>query len=386
LIPSLRQRFNEQFRPEKYQRFLRLLEQRSHTPAHFRHSETPFFLPNALASRMAEAGQELIFQLTENRSYLADSEKVIPDQWRVRGEEGPPLFVQVDFGLDTDLNPQLVEIQGFPTLYAYQPVMAECYQEAYDLGDLAYLPNGLTLDEYKAKLRQAIVGDHYPDEVVLLEIDPWNQKTCGDFRVTEEWFGVRTVDILDVKQIGRSLFYERDGRRVPIRRIYNRAIVDELERRGVTLPFDITGDLDVEWAGHPNWFFRISKFSLPYLHHATVPETHFLSSAPRIQNPADWVLKPLFSFAGLGVVVGPTQEQIEAADPESYILQRRIQFASPINTPHGPTKCEIRMMYLWLDDEPELVNLIIRTGRGAQMGVDFNKGLEWVGASAAFLA
>ena len=35
------------------------------------------------------------------------------------------MFVQADFGLDQELRPPLVEIQGFPTLYAYQPLLAE---------------------------------------------------------------------------------------------------------------------------------------------------------------------------------------------------------------------------------------------------------------------
>jgi hypothetical protein len=84
-----------------------------------------------------------------------------------------PLFVQADFGLDANLEPQLVEIQGFPSLYSYQPVMAECYREAYGIDPgLATLPGGLTLDEYHACCAEAIVGEHDPANVILLEIDP----------------------------------------------------------------------------------------------------------------------------------------------------------------------------------------------------------------------
>lgn len=385
MIPSLRQRFNEQFSNDKYERFLALVERRTFTPPKFRHSETPLFLPRALAREMAHAGRELVLQLMRNPLYLAESERAIPEAFRVQGDEGVPLFLQVDFGLDRYLRPKLVEIQGFPSLYAYQPVLADCYREIYRL-EQPFYPDGLNHETYRDLVCRAILADTNPKETILLEIDPWNQKTRGDFVLTQKLCGVRTVDIRDVRQSGRELYYEYDGRRIGIRRIYNRAIVDELQRRGIPLRFDWTGDLDVEWAGHPNWFFRISKFSLPYLRHETVPETYLVRDKRSVEDPENWVLKPLFSFAGMGVVVGPSGEQIASADPDGYILQRRIDFAAPIATPFGPTKCEIRMMYLWLEDAPTVVNIVVRTGRGAQMGVDFNTGLEWVGASAAFLS
>ena len=308
-------------------------------------------------------------------------------------EENAPLFVQADFGLVRDdagtLQPRLVEIQGFPSLYAYQPVLAEAYRDAYEIDRaLPYLSHGRNRGQYFDVLGEAIMGDTEPAETVLLEIDPANQKTRADFAVTERECGVRAVDIRAVKKRGRKLYYDRDGKETPIRRIYNRVIVDELERRGDTIPFAWTDDLDVSWAGHPNWFFLLSKFSLPWLRHECVPETYFLNHAPRVKNLDDWVLKPLYSFAGIGVVVGPTREQLDAipvARREDYILQRRLRFEPTLETPHGMTQIEIRIMYLWRDGAPEMVNVILRTGRGTMMGVDHNKGLEWVGASAAFL-
>jgi hypothetical protein len=312
----------------------------------------------------------------------------IPEGYRTPHEAAYPLFLQADFGLDSDLQPKLVEIQGFPTLYAYQPVMAECYREAYGIpSDLATLPDGLTTAAYHDLLREAIVGRHDPENVVLLEIDPAHQKTRADFGLTRELLGVPTVDIAAVRKHGNRLFYDRDGIEIPIRRIYNRAIVDELERKGVRIAFDFRDDLDVEWAGHPNWFFRLSKFSLPYLNHPAVPHTVFLDRVGAVEHPERYVLKPLYSFAGSGVIVGPTTEQIAevpAAQRSQYILQERVDFQPVIETPAGPTKLEIRIMYIWLD-RLRSVNTIIRTGRGAQMGVDHNKGFEWVGASAAFI-
>lgn len=375
MISSLREKFNREFTPAKYARFLSLLEERCGEPVQFRHSETPVFLPVSLVEKVASYGREIVEQLLADEQYRREAPPV-PHEYPV------PLFVQADFGLDQNLEPKLVEVQGFPSLYAYQPAMAQAYSDAYGI-DGAPFPDCLTADVYSSLLQQAIVGDHDPENVVLTEIDPWHQKTRHDFLMTERLLGIRTVDITTIERRGDRLYH--DG--TPIHRIYNRAIVDEIERKGIQLPFRFTDDLDVEWAGHPQWFFRLSKFSLPYLNHPAVPQTRFLDQAAGIGNPRDYVLKPLYSFAGLGVVVGPTGEQLEAIPVErrhDYILQERVEFRPVIDTPYGPTKIEVRIMYLWLD-YMRPVNIIIRMGRGAQMGVDFNKGMEWVGASAALI-
>jgi hypothetical protein len=393
VIRSLRSTFNRQFREEDYARFLALLEERTGVPPLFRHNETPVFLPLRLVEQMDRAGREMVEQLLANATYLKAARARIPAQYRVPNEAPSPLFVQADFGLVRDeagqLHPRLVEIQGFPSLYAYQPVLAETYRDAYGLDPaLHYLPGGQTRAAYFAKLREAICGDADPSQTVLLEIDPDNQKTRVDFALTEKECGVRTVDVRAVRKRGNRLFHTCDGRETEIRRIYNRVIVDELERRGEEIPFAWTDDLDVEWAGHPNWFFLLSKYSLPWLKQVCVPETWFLDEAPAVEDLDDWVLKPLFSFAGLGVVVGPTREQLDAvpaARRHDYILQRRMRFANTVETPYGLTQIEIRIMYIEREGRLEMVNVILRSGRGRMMGVDHNKGLAWVGASAAFL-
>lgn len=389
---ALRDWFNSNWTPEKYRQFLAGLNADLGAPVEFRISETPCFFDEALASRMCEAGVALLGQLIGNPEYQEASEAAIPAEYRVPNEAAQPMFVQVDYGVVRDaqgnLQPRLVEIQGFPSLYGFQPLMAEHYKSAYGLDpNLKYLLNDLDRPRYNSLLGQAIVGKHDPENVILMEIDPVHQKTRCDFIATERICGIPTVDIRAIKQEGRKLFYERHGRRVPIARIYNRTIIDELERKGVAAPFRWTDDLDVEWAGHPNWYFRLSKFSIPFLKHESVPEAHFFDRVDRLpDDPENWVLKPLYSFAGLGVIVGPARADLETVrDRANYILQRRIRFDPVIETPHGPTNAEIRLMFIWLDGQPPLpVNTIIRTGRGKMMGVDHNKGLEWVGASAAF--
>jgi len=389
---ELRRQFNANWTPEKYARFLAAIDAGSGTHVAFRNCETPCFLPTALIEKMAIYGRELVLQLTGSAEYRKLSDATIPPDFNVAHEDALPMFLQVDFGIAEDLEPKLVEIQAFPSLYAYQPFLVHTYQEVYDLDpQLSCYLEGLDSASYQSLLREAIVGKRQSENVVLLEIDPLHQKTLCDFLLTERNFGVRPVCITQVHQSGRELWYERDGRRIPIHRIYNRAIVDELVRKEIKPGFDLTGDLDVEWAGHPNWYFRISKFSIPYLKHVSVPKTWFLNELPAIPTDLEsYVLKPLYSFAGLGVIVGPTRADIDAV-PETqrpnFILQERVNFVPTIETPHGPTKAEIRVMYVWPTGAPEPIatTTIIRMGRGKMMGVDQNKNMEWVGASAAFL-
>jgi hypothetical protein len=393
MVPSLREAFNASWSPDKYARFLSMLDETSGCHVGFRNCETPCFLPSNIVDNLAQAGRDLTLQLTSNAEYRTLSNATIPDRYYVPNEDPLPLFIQADFGLAEGNQPKLVEIQAFPSLYAYQPFLARTYREAFDLDpNLSCFLSGLTPDSYKEILGQAILNGHPSENVILLEIQPELQKTRCDFLLTERVYGVRAVCVSKVRKHGRELYYERDGKLVRIHRIYNRAIVDELERKPEVRPgFDFRAAVDVEWAGHPNCYFRISKFSIPFLKHPSVPRTWFLDELTEIPSDLEnYVLKPLYSFAGLGVVVGPSQadlDNVPADRRHDYILQERVNFVPIINTPHGPTKAEIRVMYIWPPGEPEPVPVttIIRMGRGKMMGVDHNKNMEWVGASAAFV-
>ncbi len=394
MIPSHRHAFNASFTQDKYDRLRREMTARCGMDVPFALCETPCFFPAALVGRLGEDGKALIHQLVDNPEYRARSEASIPAHFRVPNEAPHPMFIQVDFGLVRDsageLQPKLVELQAFPSLYAYQPVLSQAYIDVFGLDpNLGYFLNGLDAQTYKRLLGDAIVAGHDPKNVVLMEIHPEEQKTRPDFLLTEKLLGIRTVCITKIRKQGRKLFYEENGKQVPIGRIYNRAIVDELERKGVKLPFDFRDDLDVEWAGHPNWYFRMSKYSIPYLKHPSVPRTWFLDQLPEVPTDLEnFVLKPLYSFAGLGVVIAPSRKDIDAiptAKRGEYILQERLNFTPVVETPHGATKVELRMMYIWLD-ELRPVLTIVRMGRGLMMGVDQNKGMAWVGSSAALIS
>ena len=396
MIPALREEFNRNFTSAKYQNLLQSLDRISGTHIEYRVSETPCFVPKPLIDQMSEYGRDLVLQLVNNPHYRKVSAATVPPKYNVANETALPMFVAVDFGLvrgsSGELEPKLVELQAFPSLYGYQPRMAEQFIASYGLSkDLGVYLSGYDHDSYWELLDSLIVAGHDPENVILMEIDPQHQKTLPDFNITQEKLGIAVVDILTLKKRGRKLYYTKDGREIEVQRIYNRTIADELERKQITLPFDLRDELEVEWAGHPNWYFRISKFSIPYLQHRCVPRTWFVDENPVVPTDnQNYILKPLYSFAGVGIKFAPTEADIDAipaGQRHDYILQERMQFEPVIHTPHGPTQMEVRMMYVWPEGgELTPVLPLIRMGRGMMMGVDHNKNLEWVGSSAALMA
>jgi hypothetical protein len=418
VIPDLRIRFNRSFTLERYASLLAWLQEHCGVRVEFRVSETPIFVPLSLLEEMANAGAELAHALIGRADYLAAARQAIPPAYRVAGNTAHPHFLTADFALARDssgnLAPRLVEIQAFPSVYGYQAVLGAGYREIFELnGSLGMFLGGLGEEKYWNMLRRTILGGHAPENVVLTEVDPMHQKTRPDFEVTARRLGISVVDIAALEPAGSKLHYRnQNGRLVPIHRIYNRAIVDELIARNIQLPFDLTREWEVEWAGHPNWYFLISKFSLPWLcrppgSHPVVPPAVFLDDflegpgrsaleeagvpIPRQSGSdayPDLLLKPLFSFAGKGIQFDPTQAQLEsipAPERGEFLLQQRLNFVPTIETPHGLTQAEIRILYLWPDDGTLTPVLsLVRLGRGKMMGVDHNKNQEWVGGSAAF--
>ncbi len=392
MVPHLRAYYNKNFSEQKYRLFLKRLDAICGMHIEFRVSETPVFIPSTLMQAMVEAGRDIILQLVNNPDYHVKAARAIPAEFNVPNETPHPLFVAVDFGIvqlpEGGFAPRLIELQGFPTLFAFQPVQSMLFKEVFGLpGECRFLLGGLDFEQYLLLFRAAVLGEHEPEHVVLMELDPDKQKTRPDFLLTERFCGIRTVNIREVVKQGNALFYHRNGKLTPIRRIYNRAIADEVVRSGAELPFSFRDELAVEWAGHPNWFFRISKFSLPFIRHATVPRTFFLHE---MSTPPDdlenWVLKPLFSFAGSGVIIGPTRAQLDALPAEQrqhYVLQEKVEYGSFVETPYGGTKAEVRIMFIWNDELTPVANLV-RMGRGKMMGVDHNKNMAWVGSSAGF--
>src|SRR5947209_10705862 len=170
MIPELRERFNREFTAEKYARFLSRLDQVSGTQVKFRVCESPIFIPRELQAKMERAGAELVHQLVGNATYHAASDVSIPAAYNVPRESAHPLFIQVDFGLVRDsageLQPKLVELQGFPSLYAFQPALSQTYKEVYELGDeLTNFSSELDAASYRELLCRVVLGGHDPEQV-----------------------------------------------------------------------------------------------------------------------------------------------------------------------------------------------------------------------------
>jgi len=419
VIPDLRERFNQSFTERHYADLLSSLSRDSDTAIEFRVAETPVFVPKTLLDEMAEQGRALAMRLIDDPEYLAAARRAIPAGYDVANQTPRPHFLTADFALirrsSGDMAPRLVEIQAFPSVFAYQALLCDAYRAVYGLADnLGVFLSGLDADGYWELFAQTVLGGHDRKHVVLTEVDPLHQKTRPDFHCTAKRLGIAVVDISELVPINDKLHYrDEGGRLVPIERIYNRAIADELIGRGIRLPFDLTRPWKVEWAGHPNWYFLISKFSVPWLtdpavQDTAVPPAVFLSdflegpgraklaalgvNLPPDSRPEtiyhDLLLKPLFSFAGKGIQFDPTQAQLDAIPTErrgEFLLQQRMTFVPTIDTPHGVTQAEFRILYLWPDRGSLTPALsLVRLGRGKMMGVDHNKDQAWVGASAAF--
>ncbi len=392
MISTYRKKFNQEFSQEKYNQIKEYLKQKSGLEPTFRISESPLFLTKDFEAKLIEASESIIDQIKALPPNVLQN--AIPDNCRVPNDTEKPHFFTIDFGIckneNGEVEPQLIELQAFPSLYAFQRVFEDAFCDVYPF--LSELRNTISPEDFKNHLRGLIVGEENPENVVLLEIYPEKQKTAIDFALTEKLLGIKTVCLTRVKKNGRKLYYENEGQLTEIKRIYNRVIFDELDRiPNLKTEFDFREDIDVKWITHPNWFFKISKFLLPLLQHPFVPKSYFLNEFPETEDLKNFVLKPLFSFAGSGVNLNPTKEITDAIeDKQNYILQRKVEYAPIFEDINGDfSKAEIRLLYIWPEnnDLPILMENLARMTKAAMVNVDFNKkDAIWIGSSNAFFA
>jgi hypothetical protein len=391
MIEPLRRAFNASWNERAYEAYKERLAEAAGSRIGFRICESPVFLPPALRDAMVQGALEIWDQLLQPAA-LERSKAAVPPDFDVPGSDDHPLFAQADFAVvevEGRLAPRLIELQGFPSLYAFQLLQGRlCLEMVPGHGEpLEFLLSGLDDVGYRRVVGDAILGSHPAENVVLLDLDPPGQGTYPDFAATEKLFGIRAVCPTDVTKSGRELWYERDGKKTRILRVYNRLIVDEIVEKNVSLPFRFNEELDVEWAGHPNWFFRWSKHALPGLEHPLVPEARLLSDFDRVPEDLDhWVLKPLFSFSGSGVKVDVTPQDV-AAVPEkeraSTLLMRKVDYAPVVQAPDGGrSRIEVRVMFVWRDGRPVPVTTLARLSQGKMMGVKFNRDRTWVGSTS----
>lgn len=390
MIPKYRKQFNEEFSQEKYHNVIKNIEKNAQVKLGFRNSESPIFLSADFKKKLLDVSNSIVSQIKNipNDELL----KAVPKNCYVPNDTLFPEFLTLDFGIckneNGEIEPQLIELQAFPTLYAYQEEYECAITEEYPF--LKELRNSIPKPEYIQFLKEVIIGEENPENVILLEIFPEKQKTAIDFALTKEYIGIETVCLTKVKREGKTLFYEKNGKKIEIKRIYNRVIFDELLLyKDLELEFDFSQEVHVKWITHPNWFFKVSKYILPKLQHQFIPKSYFLNEFPTIENLENFVLKPLFSFAGSGVDLYPTAEKIaRITDKENFIMQRKVNYHPLFEDINGEfSKAEIRLLYLWKEDQdfPELMDNLVRMTKAEMVNVDFNKrDAIWIGSSIAF--
>ena len=403
MIPEIREKFNAAFTERKYKDFLKDLDSKHPGSIEFRVAETPVFIPKDFTKKMIDACEAIVDIITDTK-FKALTQRAIPKNENIPNENDHTDFIAFDFGIcenaEGELEPQLIEMQGFPTLFGFQVYYPQVIEKHFESpGNFSNYLNGYDADSYIQFLKEIILGGHQPENVILLELKPHKQKTRIDFYCTQDYVPIQIVCLTELIQEarpddavgrGKKLFYEKDGKKIEIKRIYNRIIFDELAQIKDTLGdvVDITQPLDVEWAPHPNWFYRISKFTLPLIRHPYVPKTYYLNEVTQVPHDLEnYVLKPLFSFAGQGVIIDLTQKDIDnVKDPENWILQRKVKYADIIKTPDIPAKAEIRIFYFWKKGAPRpiAVNNLARLSKGKMIGVRYNMDKEWVGGSVAY--
>lgn len=390
MISQYRKLFNEQFSTEKYQQFLDDVASDFDYLPTFRMAETPFFISNDLKSKLVEGCEDVIKLITQ-KDFNQLTERALDLNTKVPNEDAHTTFLAIDFGIceeNGEVVPKLIEVQGFPSLYNYQYILFEKFKNHYPfLEELTPFLNGISSTEYLSILQEVICNNHPAENVILLEIEPEKQNTKIDFLYCKHHFGIPIVCVTEIIKHGNQLFYTNsDGQEILIKRIYNRVIFDELElRTDLNLSFSFSDNLEIEWAGHPNWFFRISKFILPYLKGKYFIETTLLSDLKEIPTDLEnYVLKPLFSFSGSGVIFHVKKEDIEAVvDKELYILQKKVNYIPIVQSPDGKVKAEVRILCVWKKEDaaPTLLCNLVRLSRGEMIGVKFNKDKDWVGGT-----
>lgn len=394
MISALRDQFNKSFTQEKYQQFMDDLDSKHPGDIVFRVAETPIFVPKDFTKKMIDACERIV-DVIVSPDFKKMTERSIPLRETVPGENDHTDFIAFDFGVCEnelgELEPQLVEMQGFPSLFAFQVYYPQVVAKHFEIPEgFSHYLNGYGDESYINLLKDIILDGHNIENVILLELKPHEQKTRIDFYCTQDYLHIPIVCLTELVADGRKLFYKKDGNKIEVKRIYNRIIFDELTHIKDELGdvVDLTKPYDVEWVPHPSWFYRISKFTLPFIQHPYVPETFFLDEVTQLPDDLEkFVLKPLFSFAGQGVVIDVTREDIDnIEDPSNWILQRKVKYAEVIKTPDVPAKAEIRIFYFWKkgDKRPVAVCNLGRLSKGKMIGVRYNMDKDWVGGTVAY--
>jgi hypothetical protein len=383
--PNCRKSYNDSFTEEAYHSYVNEINEIGNGQLDFRIAETPVFVSNEMKAMLLEAGEEILDFLTSD-TFLEISKENNPFS-----RHWPDMLV-MDFGIcktpEGDIEPRLIELQGFPSLYAFEFFQDQQLRNHFTIpSNFSSYLNGYTPNEYQQLLRDIIIGPENTENVILLELFPDKQKTRIDFHCTEKLLGIKTVCITTLSKEGDHLYYQINGKKFQIKRIFNRVIPDEWKKHNDILPFDPFDTNGIIWLNHPSWYYSISKQLLPYLDSRYVPKAFFLDELTTPLPLEKYVLKPLFSYAGTGVVLSPDETTVnDIAHPHQWILQEKMEYAKIIMTPDIPAKTEIRLFYFRKKEwtRPRAIHNLARLSKGEMIGTRYNKDHSWVGGSIAY--
>lgn len=391
MIPEYREAFNRRYKEEYYSALLAEVVEQFGEPCPFRISETPVFISKSLKTDILEACEAILHQL-ESLDFGMIRNRFVPGALQCPAPLGKPHFLAIDFGLieeEGSIVPRLIELQAFPSLFYYQNFLGKAFYRHYPnlpAQGFHYLLGGLDEEQYLQHLSELILGGHAPEHVILMEIFPDKQKTRIDFTATRQALGIEVVCYTQVIREGHKLFYKKEGKKIPIHRIYNRVIQDELQQLpNLSLPFLISDEVDVEWVTHPDWFFMISKSIMPLLAHKSIPPSYYVPDFPEGEDPSRYVLKPLFSFAGTGINLHPDRTLLnQLEEPYRYLLQRKVSYAPLVKTrTDKPSKVELRILYIRNEKTGALQPVInlTRMAKGPLINVSHLTAERWIGSS-----
>ena len=394
MIKDIRTYFNQQMQTPQYESYLNYFNSRYPGALDFRMAETPIFIPEDFKIKLLATG-EYVIDFIQSNEFQTHTQAALNTNFKVPNEPPYPSCLVMDFAIssneDGTLHPKLIELQGFPSLFGLEVLQDMAFRSVYDI-PIAYSPylNEYQRPHYLAHLERIIKGEE-DQHTILLEIHPDQQKTRIDFYITRDLLNIPIVCLSEIFEENSNLFYTRNGEKFQIDRIYNRVVWDDIikEHEDIQAKAAIfLKPLNISWVTHPHHYYRISKYLLPFLKHEHIPITHFLSDIKEVPSPLnEWVLKPLFSYAGQGIKMNVTQDDIKnITHPCEWILQKKVKYGSVIETPSGPAKAEIRLFYFW--NEPNqtytaTLNLT-RLSKNEMMGVGFNNTATWVGGTIAY--
>lgn len=394
MIPLYRKQFNVEFNENKYQEYLNYFNHLYPNAVNFRIAETPVFISEKFKTQLLEVGDYVCSQIVA-ADFISKTEKSLENTRNTPNEKGLPECIVMDFAIahndQNEIVPALIELQGFPSLFAFEVLQDEALRNTYTIPEnvTPYL-NGYTKDQYLSHLSRIIKGEQ-GEHTVLLELLPNQQKTKVDFYCTQHYLNIPIVCITEIFKKGNSLYYQREGIDIKIDRIYNRIVADELKNQPEQIKEKaavLYSELDVNWVTHPNHFFRISKYLLPFLNHDGVPKTQFVDQIKSIPTHLEkYILKPLFSFAGQGVIIDVQAADFASiTDPANWIIQEKVNYAPCIETPDGFAKAEIRLFYFWDKATQKYIATLnlCRLSKGKMIGVNYNQTATWVGGTIAY--